>query len=70
MKFRPQRGGLEESMRETIEVADMKSLATHLGVDVERIVVRHYGFDSRIGWDTHIVTIDGEGVGFTDGPLG
>jgi len=28
------------------------------------------GIDTRIGWNTHIVTVDGHGVfGMTDGPL-
>ena len=31
--------------------------------------VEPYGFDDRIGWDTHIVTIDGNAVGFTNGPV-
>lgn len=34
--------------------------------DVE---VKPYGYDSRIGWNTHIVTLKGDAVGFTDGPL-
>lgn len=26
------------------------------------------GIDERIGWDTHIVTVNGQAMGFTDGP--
>lgn len=31
--------------------------------------VERYGYDERIGWDTHIVTFGGKVVGYTDGPL-
>lgn len=33
------------------------------------IEVKPYYYDSRIGWDTHIVTLKGDAIGFTDGPL-
>lgn len=33
------------------------------------IKVEPYGFDERINWNTHIVTVDGNAIGFTDGPL-
>lgn len=33
------------------------------------IAVKPYAYDSRIDWDTHIVTVNGNAVGFTDGPL-
>jgi hypothetical protein len=37
------------------------------------IKVRKYGYgdgiDHRIGWDTYLVTLKGEPVGFTDGPV-
>ncbi|AHC30525.1 hypothetical protein CC53_gp108 [Rhizobium phage vB_RleS_L338C] len=33
-------------------------------------LVKPYGWDERIGWETHIVLVSGYGVfGFTDGPL-
>lgn len=32
-------------------------------------VAPYYGFDHRIGWNTHIVTVNGAAWGFTDGPL-
>jgi len=35
----------------------------------KRILVEPYCFDSRIGWDTYIVTVDHRAVGFTDGPV-
>lgn len=33
------------------------------------IEVKPYGYDSRIEWNTHIVTLNGDAVAFTDGPL-
>lgn len=36
----------------------------------DAVKVEYYTLDERIGWDTHIVVIDGYGVwGFTDGPV-
>lgn len=38
------------------------------GIKPEDIHVEPYGYDKRIGWDTHVVIVDGYGVyGFTDG---
>jgi hypothetical protein len=72
-KFRPQRGGLAESMAETIEFASLDALRSYLQetlpVWVEAVEVKPYGFDARIGWDTYIVTVNGMAVGFTDGPF-
>lgn len=80
IKFREHRGGLGASMATVREVADRDALVAWLaesyspyGVIVtdDMIAVEPYGFDSRIGWDTYIVTIAGHGVaGFTSGPLG
>lgn len=54
----------------TIEgIADLSLALSNAGYPVGAISVKPYGFDSRIGWDTHMVTIDGNAVGFTDGPL-
>ena len=33
------------------------------------VKVEAYVWDDRIKWDTHIVTHNGNGVGFTDGPV-
>lgn len=71
-KFRHHRGGLAASMETTVEVATLAELAAELqgaGWPSGTIVVAPYGFDDRIGWDTHIVTVDGAAVGFTDGPM-
>ena len=80
MKLREHRGGLSESMATVIEIAPThealvdavrKAMPPGLwGDSSTRVVVSPYGFDARIGWDTHIVTIQGYGCfGFTDGPL-
>jgi hypothetical protein len=80
MKLREHRGSLEDSMATVIDIpatktALVKEIATKLSkfyVDVvpEDVAVEPYAFDARIGWDSHIVTVKGNGVyGFTDGPL-
>lgn len=59
-------------MATVVEVSDMAALRTLL-VDkfgARNFRVRPYGFDARIGWDTHIVIMDGDPIGFTDGPIG
>ncbi len=79
MKYREHRGGLSESMETVVEVSDREALLEHIRkvaqawptfppVTTETVHIRPYGWDERIGWDTHIVTLDGYGVlGFTDG---
>lgn len=71
MKFRPQRGGLDAAMKEVVDVEGLTGLAAHLktlGWKFENVTVEPYGFDKRIGWDTHLVCVDGKPVGYTDGP--
>ncbi len=80
MKFRPQRGGLAEAMREVVELDNLEQLKHHIrnmyhlgcGSKLGVVKVEKYGsgIDERIGWDTHLVTLDGSPVGFTDGPCG
>ena len=79
MKFRWHRGGFKKSMETTIELRDTKELEELVVAwakkhyirsigDFYRVDVSPYGgVDSRNGWDTHIVTLDGNAVGFTDG---
>lgn len=31
--------------------------------------IEPYGFDERIGWDTHLITVAGKAALFSDGPL-
>lgn len=66
-------------MRTVVEVADRTALvalmqsrlaAYSYAFEPHQLRVQPYMRDERIGWDTHIVTIDGYGVaGFTDGPV-
>ena len=79
MKLGEHRGMLSDSMETVIEIpATMDALKSAIDnslqfigiVNVKRIHVKHYCFDKRINWDTHIVTIDDYGVfGFTDAPV-
>jgi hypothetical protein len=81
MKFREHRGGLAESMQTVVEVADHAALLAHIRklaelwptfppVNEKTVQIKPYGYDARIGWHTHIVTLDNYGVlGFTDGPV-
>jgi hypothetical protein len=76
---REHRGLLTESMETVREVKDRQELLElirdqlapfSLDVKVDQLQVKPYIFDSRIGWDTHLITIDGYGVwGMSDGPL-
>jgi hypothetical protein len=74
-KFRPHRASLDEAMLEVREFETQEALREHLAAEFsgtglnmsDDIVVKPYGHDARIDWDTHIVTIEGFGVvGFTD----
>jgi hypothetical protein len=77
MKIREHRGLLAEAMSSCKEIEPtmtavidqvLSSLPCFLGIKPEDIHVEPYGYDKRIGWDTHIVIVDGYGVyGFTDG---
>lgn len=71
MKFRFHRGTLAEAMQTVVEIdPTIAALAVLLGVkNPKLILVEHYCYDSRIGWDTYIVTVDRKAVGFTDSPV-
>jgi hypothetical protein len=83
VKFREHRGSLADAMETVIEVADRPALIEHikalepwgwsdcyLSVVDGDVTIEPYGYDNRIGWDTHIVKLKGYGViGFTNGPL-
>ena len=83
MKFRPVRGGLDTSMKELREVNNICDLMLAI-LDTNKgfitslfesdIKVEAYGPwtwpDRRIGWEkTFLVTVKGNPVGYTDGPL-
>ena len=74
MKFRPQRELLVDSMAEVVELQDFRALTGHLTklgflpAGLAKIAVRPYCYDDRNGWKTYLVTVDGQAVGFTNGP--
>lgn len=78
-KFRENRASLEESIKTIVEVSSREELINHirklqeqLGVEIDGkdVSIEYYGFDTRLGWETHIVTDKDRAVlGFTDGPL-
>lgn len=78
MKFREHKGGLEASMRTAVWLKDRADLIRHVqwllrgyGIEIDPALLKvaPYGFDNRIGWNTHIVTLEGSYgvIGFTDG---
>ncbi len=69
MKYRPQRGTLDEAMKEVVELPATKAaLASYLEQPPELVQVKSYCYDARIDWETFIVLVNGEPFGFTDGP--
>lgn len=69
--FRFHRGTLADSMETVVEFKGLFELIEILNTvyDPGKVLVKPYGFDARIGWDTYLVTIDGNAVGMTDGPV-
>lgn len=62
MKYRHHRGGLEESLKTTVEVSTLEELIIHLnavwgcwGKIVEEVKFQYCGMDERIDWDTYYV---------------
>jgi hypothetical protein len=67
MKFREQRGGLAESMKTVQEIEPtIDALAVILKVPPSAITVKPYTHDKRIDWDTYLVCVEGNAVGFTN----
>jgi hypothetical protein len=65
-------------MAEVIEVSGRQELVDHLrkvfmsevNESGSNVTVKNYGgIDERIGWDTHMVLVDGKPYGFTNGPV-
>jgi hypothetical protein len=72
--FRMHRGGLKEAMKTVQPVKSLDEIYEISGIaqyGIEnKLKINHYCFDSRINWDTYIVTCEGFGViGFTNGDL-
>ena len=70
MKIRLHRGSLTDSMatvsvRQATTDAIRAYLAEH-GIDANAIEVARYGLDERIGWDCHLVLVDGYPMAWTD----
>lgn len=79
MLFREHKGDLGKSMETTREVDGREGLVSLMRTRLAEFgfsfpddalkVTKYDGIDSRTGWDTHVVTIDGYGVaGFTNAP--
>ncbi len=74
-KFRQHRGGYTESMATAVDASTLADLERIVGEFLAgpstkgRITVRSYsrGYDPRNGWDTHLVMLDNNVVGFSDG---
>lgn len=76
---REHRGSLADSMETVREVKDREELLAIIqsqlrpfgvAVDAQQLHIDPYAYDSRISWDTHLITIDGYGVwGMANGPL-
>ena len=67
---------LSEAMTRLVEIPDRQALIEYLQREYdfeqpteENIKVKHYSYDSRIDWNTYLVTIDGRAVLFADGPF-
>ncbi len=79
MKVRPATGfmSIDESMEHVREIADWAALVAFLekhwvawNPDSVVVVEKHgRGIDERIGWDTHLVIVDGRAALFTEGPM-
>lgn len=79
--YRSHRGHYEDSIATVREVRDLAHLVEVIReeragwpdqdeVTAESIgVTPYHGTDARNGWDTHLVTINGRAVGYTNGPL-
>ena len=79
MKVRPSSSfmTLDESMEHVIELSDWEALVAFLEKEWRAwkpdsvVTVEKWGkgVDSRNGWDTHLVCVDGHACLFSDGPM-
>lgn len=74
--FRWHRGSLAESMETVREFQDIESFRNYLEEDykhwkaeVEKLGVSYCGYDSRIGWNTWYLTINGYCIGMVNKDL-
>jgi hypothetical protein len=70
-------GGLGAALEHQVELHTRAELLAYLrahydwmGPTDANVTIRKYGsgIDERIGWDTHLVSIDGKAALFSDGP--
>ena len=79
MKYRPHKGGFDESMKLVVEVNSEKELKAIIEKNYELLVheieIEPYCYDPRNMWDTHIVLVKFAAMkefvpmGYTDGNL-
>lgn len=76
MKIRMHRGSLADSMATSADIApDLPAVRAYLAergipdAATAVVEVKPYGYDERIDWDMHMVTVDGYPMAWTDGPL-
>ena len=77
VRYRDHRGGFMDSMATVRELADRAALMAHLRdayrgvlqVTEAALEVIPYCYDYRNGWQTYLITLHGQGVGYTDGPI-
>lgn len=72
--YRDHRGSLSDSMKTCREIKSMDELRTHLEnifdpYPVGTITVKPYAYDHRIEWETYVVCVEGNAVGFSNGPM-
>lgn len=78
MRVREFRKNVRRSLATTVRVKNRAQLVRYISAKLSKkgapipddlIHVTHYGYDDRIGWDEHIIVVEGFGVfGYTDGP--
>src|SRR4030095_7564651 len=78
MKFRPASSfmTIDEAMKHVREVKTKAELMAFLRDEWlateetdENVPIEPWRYDARIGWNTHILCIDGQAALFTDGPM-
>ncbi|MES0444990.1 MAG: hypothetical protein ABUJ92_00455 [Desulfobacterales bacterium] len=70
--FREHRGLLDDSMETVIKLESFEELEAKAKEITEfygwgdEVKVEPYAYDIRIEWDTHLVTVGGNAIGFTN----
>lgn len=68
MKFRPVRETLEEAMNEVLEFNDIKELSVFLECQSSDIEIIPQGHDDRINWESNLVLVNKNPIGYIDLP--